>query len=64
MIHSCHLLPNFSLRLAGLKGKPTLDPRCGSGFFPGSAGRKNIGCEGPIYTTFLTLPLLGYKFIE
>jgi len=40
MIHSCHLLPKQSLRFAGLKGKPTLDPRCSSGFSSGSAGRK------------------------
>jgi len=26
MIHSCHLLPDFSLRLAGLKGFATLHP--------------------------------------
>jgi hypothetical protein len=66
MIHSCHLLHDFSLRLAGLKGKTTLDPHCGSGCFPGSAGRKNISCEGPIYTMFLTHPkdldLLNKKF--
>ena len=56
MIHSCHLLPDCSLHLAGPQGKPTLDPRCGSGFSSGSAGRKNVICEYPIYTRFLTYP--------
>jgi hypothetical protein len=34
MIHSCHLLPDFSLRLAGLKGNPPLTPAAAQAVFP------------------------------
>jgi hypothetical protein len=34
MIHSCHLLPKYSLRLAGLKGNPPLTPAAAQAFLP------------------------------
>lgn len=34
MIHSCHLLPAFSHRLAGLKGSPPLTPAAAQAVFP------------------------------
>ena len=34
MIHSCHLLPDFSLRLAGLNGSPPLTPAAAQAFLP------------------------------
>jgi len=33
MIHSCHLLPDCSLRLAGLKGSPPLTPAADQAVF-------------------------------
>jgi len=33
MIHSCHLLPDCSLRLAGLKGSPPLTPAAAQAVF-------------------------------
>jgi hypothetical protein len=40
MIHSCHLLPDFSLRLAGLKGSSPLTPAAAQAFLPEALAEK------------------------
>ena len=43
MTHSCHLLLDFSLRLAGLKGSPSLTPAAAQAVFPEAlAGKLSV----------------------
>ena len=56
MIHSCHLLPDCSLHLAGLKGSPPLTPAAVQAFLPEALAGKMSFVNIPFTQDFLHTP--------
>ena len=65
MIHSCHLLLDFSLRLAGLKGSPSLTPAAAQAVFPEALAGKLSVVNAPFTQDSRHTQLNGiYQYFE